>query len=148
MMLPSHAPEVAGASQSGCRRNAAWLSLVLSVTNSATIPENMDVPEHISIPDRAETLQVLRLMGGTAPMLMLAGDTDGYGARWILDGQQVQPAIATYLMKAGFLIDSGATEMGARKLALTDSGTRFRKEGLLWWSSLGFLEKLKIRFLG
>jgi hypothetical protein len=108
----------------------------------------MDTPGNIAIPDRAETLQVLRLMGNTAPMLMLAGDADGYGARWIMDGQQVQPAIATYLMNAGFIVDSGATEMGARKLALTESGTQFRKDGLLWWSSLGFFERLKIRFLG
>ena len=108
----------------------------------------MDAPWNIAIPDRAETLQVLRLMGHAAPMLMLAGDADGYGARWILDGQQVQPAIATYLMNAGFISESGATEMGARKLSLTESGTQFRKDGLLWWSRLGFFEKLQIRFLG
>lgn len=108
----------------------------------------MDAPENALIPNRAETLKVLRLMGDYQPILMLRGDTDGYGARWIIDGQQIQPAIATYLMKSSFIADSGATEMGARKLALTESGARFRSEGLAWWASLGLLEKLKILILG
>jgi len=108
----------------------------------------MDAPENTAIPNRAETLQVLRLMGDYAPMLMLSGDADGYGARWTIDGQQVQPAIATYLMKSGFIADSGATELGARKLALTESGTQFRKDGLHWWAGLGLLAKLKIVVLG
>jgi hypothetical protein len=101
-----------------------------------------------SIPNRAETLKVLRLMGDYRPMLMLRGDSDGYGARWTIDGQQIQPAIATYLMKSDFIVDSGATEMGARKLTLTDSGTRFRADGLAWWAGLGLLEKLKVVVLG
>jgi len=108
----------------------------------------MDAPENTAIPNRAETLQVLRLMGDYAPMLMLSSDADGYGVRWIIDGQQIQPAIATYLMKSGFIADAGATELGARKLALTESGAQFRKDGLLWWAGLGLLEKLKIVVLG
>lgn len=57
-------------------------------------------------------------------------------------------AIATYLMQSNFIADSGATEMGARKLTLTESGTRFRTDGLEWWASLKLLEKLKIHILG
>jgi hypothetical protein len=108
----------------------------------------VDTPENTAIPSRAETLKVLRMMGDYAPILMLRGDDDGFGARWILDGQQVQPAIATYLVKSGYLADAGATELGARKLVLTESGIQFRADGLLWWKGLGFLEKLKIVFLG
>lgn len=100
------------------------------------------------IPNRAQTLEVLRLMGAYRPILMLPGDDDGYGTRWVLDGQQVQPGIAKYLMKAGFLADTGATEFGARELALTESGKRFRENGVLWWQSLGFLERLTITILG
>jgi hypothetical protein len=81
-------------------------------------------------------------------MLMLRGDTDGYGARWTIDGQEIQPAIATYLMKSSFITDSGATEMGARTLTLTETGTRFRADGLAWWAGLGLLEKLKIMLFG
>jgi len=78
----------------------------------------------------------------------LRGESDGYGARWTIDGQEIQPAIATYLMNSGFIADVGATEMGARKLALTKSGVRFRSEGLEWWAGLGPLEKLKILIFG
>lgn len=108
----------------------------------------MNAPENTLIPSRAETLKVLRLMGDCVPMLMLAGDADGYGARWTIDGQPVQPAIATYLMRSSFVADSGQTELGARKLALTESGSRFRADGIDWWASLGFLEKLKIVVFG
>ncbi len=108
----------------------------------------MDAPGDARIPNRAETLKVLRLMGDYQPMLMLRGDSDGYGARWTIDGQQIQPAIATYLMKSSFIADSGATEMGARKLALTESGTQFRIDGLEWWAGLGLLEKLKVVVFG
>lgn len=108
----------------------------------------MNAPENSLIPGRAETLKVLRLMGDCMPMLMLAGDADGYGARWTIDGQPVQPAIATYLMRSSFVADSGVTELGARKLALTESGVRFRQDGLHWWSSLNFFEKLKIVVFG
>jgi len=108
----------------------------------------MDSSEKAPIPARAETLKVLSLMGDYAPMLMLVGDAEGYGTRWTIDGQQVQPAIATYLMQSGFVADSGATEMGARKLALTESGAQFRKDGLLWWGSLNLLQKLKVMFRG
>ena len=100
------------------------------------------------IPCRAQTLDVLRHMGTYRPMLMLRGSDDGYGTRWLLDGMQVQPGIATYLMNGDFIVDSGATEFGARKLALTDSGTRFRAEGLRWWAGLGRLQKLKIILFG
>lgn len=100
------------------------------------------------MPNRAETLKVLRLMGDYQPILMLRGDTDGYGARWIIDGQQIQPAIAGYLMKSDFIADSGATEMGARKLTLTEAGIRFRTDGLAWWAGLGLFEKLKVVVLG
>jgi hypothetical protein len=108
----------------------------------------VDAPRNASIPNRAETLKVLRLMGDYLPMLMLRGDSDGFGARWTIDGQEIQPAIATYLMKSSFIADSGATEMGARTLTLTESGTRFRTDGLAWWAGLGFLEKLKIVVFG
>ena len=101
-----------------------------------------------SIPDRAQTLKILRLMGNCRPILMLPGDEDGYGTRWLLDGQQVEPAICKYLMHGGFLADTGATEFGARKLVLTDSGIRFRENGLIWWKSLGFLQRLRITILG
>lgn len=104
-------------------------------------------PTHL-IPDRAQTLVVLRLLRQHRPMLMLKGDDDGYGSRWLLDGQQVQPVIAKYLMDAGFIADTGATELGARKLALTESGTRLLENGQLWWESLGLLQRLKIMILG
>lgn len=100
------------------------------------------------IPMRAETLQVLRLMGCHDPILMLNGADDGYGTRWTLGGQQVQPAIARYLMEQGFIIDSGATEFGARKLALSDAGIRFRDNGVRWWSGLNLFQKLKVMLLG
>ncbi|MBK9019995.1 MAG: hypothetical protein IPL72_08340 [Sulfuritalea sp.] len=100
------------------------------------------------IPSRYETLEVMRLMGRYVPILMLGGDADGYGARWTLHGTQVQPGIAGYLMEKGYLVDSGPTEMGARKLILTEEGIRFREEGVAWWNSLGILERLKIRILG
>ncbi|TRZ56452.1 MAG: hypothetical protein D4S02_15580 [Rhodocyclaceae bacterium] len=87
-------------------------------------------------------------MGNHEPMLMLVGDADGYGTRWTLDGQQVEPAIASYLMKEGFIAEKGSTELGARKLGLTASGTQFCHEGIAWWSSLGILRKLKIVLLG
>lgn len=101
-----------------------------------------------TIPQRAETLQVLRLMGPFEPMLMLSGDDEGYGSRWTLSGQQVQPAIARFLMDSGFIADSGKTEFGAIKLALTEKGCEFREKGLAWWGELNFLEKLKITLLG
>ena len=101
-----------------------------------------------AIPNRAYTLKVLRFMGAHEPILMLTGSDDGFGTRWTLHGQQVQPAIAQYLMGAGFVAESGRTEFGARKLALTDAGTRFRDEGLRWWAGLGLLQKLKITIFG
>ncbi len=101
-----------------------------------------------TIPQRAETLQVLRLMGPFEPILMLTGDDDGYGARWTLSGQQVQPAIAQFLMESGFIADNGKTEFGAIKLILTEKGREFRERGLAWWAELNFLEKLKITVFG
>jgi hypothetical protein len=90
----------------------------------------------------------MQLMGRYAPVIMLGGDADGYGARWTLHGNQVQPGIAGYLMAHGYLADSGPTEMGARKLILTVEGIGFRDDGIAWWNSLGILEKLKIRVFG
>lgn len=100
------------------------------------------------IPNRAETLKVLRLMGDYAPMLMLGADVDGYGVRWTIDGQPIQPAIARYLMESAYVADAGKTELGARKLALTESGTRFRNDGLIWWTGLSLVQKLKILVFG
>lgn len=101
-----------------------------------------------SIPLRAETLQVLRLMGDFEPILMLTGDDEGYGSRWTLSGQQIQPAIARYLMEAGFIADTGKTEFGAKTLTLTEAGSQFRERGLNWWAELSFLQKLKVMLLG
>ncbi|MBL8489035.1 MAG: hypothetical protein JNK22_18370 [Rhodocyclaceae bacterium] len=100
------------------------------------------------VPRRAETLEVLRLMGEHEPILMLPGDEDGYGTRWTIHGMQVQPGIARYLMDAGYLAESGRTQLGARRLMLTESGRRFRAEGAAWWAGLGFVEKLRIRLFG
>ncbi|MCK9380452.1 MAG: hypothetical protein M0P95_05220 [Sulfuritalea sp.] len=108
----------------------------------------MDSRGKTPIPIRAETLKVLRLMGNYAPILMLGDDAEGYGTRWTIDGQPVQPAIATYLMQSGYIADSGTTELGARKLALTESGAEFRKAGLLWWNGLSLLQKLNILIRG
>jgi len=101
-----------------------------------------------AIPQRAETLQVLRLISDYEPMLMLSGDEEGYGSRWTLSGQQVQPAIARYLMESGFITDIGKTEYGATKLALTATGSELREKGLHWWGGLNFLQKLKITLFG
>ena len=100
------------------------------------------------IPSRAETIKVLRLMGDYAPILMLAGDKDGYGARWTIDGHPVEPAIARYLMESDLVVDSGATELGVRKLVLTAAGVEFRKNGLRWWDSLNLFQKLGIMIRG
>ena len=108
----------------------------------------MDSSGKAPIPGRAETLKVLALMGDYLPILMLVGDADGFGARWTIDGQPVQPAIATYLMQSGFIADSGVTELGARKLALTESGAQFCRDGQLWWASLSLWQQLKILIFG
>ncbi|UCV03827.1 hypothetical protein [Dechloromonas denitrificans] len=100
------------------------------------------------IPNRAETLKVLQLMGAHQPILMLHGADDGFGTRWIIDGQQVQPVIARYLMDEGFIAEAGLTELGARTLALTPSGAKFRENGFVWWASLDFFERLKIIIFG
>ncbi len=101
-----------------------------------------------AIPHRAETLEILRLMGEHAPMLWLRGDDDGCGERWTLHGQQVQPAIAAWLMHLGYLADAGATEMGARRLILTPAGVEFRRQGQAWWKGLGVVGRLKAKVLG
>lgn len=100
-----------------------------------------------AIPNRAETLQVLRLIIHE-PILMLSGDDEGYGSRWTISGQQVQPAIARYLMESGFVAEVGRTEFGARQLALTPSGTQFRNKGLDWWATLSLLDKIRVTLLG
>ena len=100
------------------------------------------------IPHRLDTLRVLRLMGDYEPILMLTGDADGYGTRWTLCGQQVEPAIARYLMNEGFIAETGTTEFAARILTLTDSGTQFRAEGARWWASLNLLQRLRALITG
>jgi hypothetical protein len=100
------------------------------------------------IPGRAEMIKVLRLMGDYDQILMLTGSEDGYGTRWTLGGQQVQPGIARYLMETGFIADAGKTQFGAIKLALTADGRRFRENGVRWWDSLSFVEKLKVTIFG
>ena len=35
-----------------------------------------------------------------------------------------------------------------RKLTVTESGIRFRENGVLWWKSLGLLQRLKVTILG
>lgn len=100
------------------------------------------------IPSRAQTLEILRLIGNYRPLLMLPGDDDGYGTRWVLDGQQVEPGIAKYLIDGGFVAQTGATGFGARELTLTESGQRLRDSGLRWWASLSILQRLKITILG
>lgn len=112
------------------------------------IKSTMHPPSTSLIPSRAETLKVLRLMGTHQPILMLSGADVGYGTRWILDGQQVQPAIARYLMREGFIAEVGETEFGAIVLALTAAGRRFRENGFRWWASLDFFQRLKIIVLG
>jgi hypothetical protein len=87
-------------------------------------------------------------MGGRAPMLMLAGDSDGYGARWMIDGYPVEPAIARWLMESGYIASSGTTELGVGTLALTESGVEFLKAGALWWNDLSVLQKLKVIIFG
>jgi hypothetical protein len=100
-----------------------------------------------AIPNRAQTLKLLRLMGDHAPILHLRGESDGYGERWTLHGAEVPPAIAGWLMRSGYLADRGATEMGARQLLLTPPASNFgamvstggrslaRWPGCAWWSS-------------
>ncbi len=100
-----------------------------------------------AIPDRFEVLELMRLMGRYAPVLMLGND-DGYGTRWTIHGQEIPPGIARYLMEQGYLADSGSTELGARKLALTAAGIRFRDDGIVWWNSLGVFARLKVRICG
>jgi hypothetical protein len=108
----------------------------------------MDIPATHRIPNRFDTLTLLRRLGSPPPLLMLPCAADGYGARWLLDGQQVSPAIAKYLMHEGLLGDVGATELGARKLVLTTAGVQFRERGMRWWSALGPLQKLGVMIRG
>ncbi len=101
-----------------------------------------------NIPSRAETLQILCLINAGEPLLMLSGAEDGYGSRWTLSGEQVQPAIARYLMEAELVTEIGQTEFGARQLVLSATGCELRERGIRWWASLGWLEKLRIKLLG
>jgi hypothetical protein len=109
---------------------------------------SMDSSEETPIPNRAETLKVLGLMGKYAPILMLGNDPEGYGTRWTIDGHPIQPPIARYLIESGFVEDSGKTEMGARRLALTQSGAEFRDAGVLWWKGLSLFQKLQVMIRG
>lgn len=108
----------------------------------------MRTPPRQLIPFRAQTLDVLRLMGTSLPILMLPGDDDGFGTRWLLDGQEVEPGIARYLMDEGFIAENGVTEFGARCLTLTEAGQKFRTSGMRWWQGIGFLERIGVRFFG
>lgn len=108
----------------------------------------MDTTAPPLIPCRAQTLEVLRLMSDREPILMLTGDDDGFGTRWTCRGQQVQPVIAGFLMGAGYIADVGRTEFGARRLALTAEGHRFRQNGIQWWASLNLLQRLKVMVFG
>lgn len=108
----------------------------------------MNTTATTEIPHRPETLQVLRLMGNFQPIFMLGAAADDIGTRWLVHGQQVQPSIASYLMRAGFVSECGTTELGARKLALTNAGARFRECGERWWSSLSLAERLLARVFG
>lgn len=108
----------------------------------------MNRERNAGIPARAETLGILRFMGRGEPMLMLEGDEDGYGTRWTLGGQQVQPAIARYLMEEGYIVDTGRSELGVRRLTLSPAGQELRENGLRWWDSLSMLEKLQVIVLG
>jgi hypothetical protein len=100
------------------------------------------------IPARYETLMVLHHLGRGEPFMMLPGDGDGYGTRWTLGGQQVQPAIAQFLMRHAFVRDAGLTELGAHQLRLTPAGRSFHDKGRQWWDGLGFYDKLKVIILG
>jgi hypothetical protein len=106
------------------------------------------LPETADIPARYETLMVLRCMHQREPMLMLPGAEDGYGTRWTLGGQQVQPGIAQYLMRGNFIVKTGRTEFGAHTLNLTPAGHRLRDNGIRWWSGLNPYEKLKVILFG
>ncbi len=101
-----------------------------------------------AIPNRAQTLKLLRLMGEHAPILYLRGEDDGFGDRWTLHGGEVPPAIAGWLMQSGYVADIGATEMGARRLLLTPAGVEFRADGLRWWAQLGRLARLRVIVFG
>ena len=103
---------------------------------------------HHSIPSRAETLEILRMMGDFEPILMLASDGEGYGTRWTLHGQELPSPIVRYLLEEGCLAPDGITEMGARKLVLTAEGATFRDDGNQWWSELSVFQRIKIRLLG
>lgn len=94
------------------------------------------------IPNRPAVLNVLRRMD-RQPILMLGSDEHDYGARWTLDGQEIEPAIARYLMEEGYVAAMGVTDMGARIFGLTPSGRAFRQDGIVWWSGLRLLQKLK-----
>ena len=100
------------------------------------------------IPYRADTLRVIRLMGSHVPIMMLPGDDDGYGTRWTLGGQEVEPAIARYLMTEGFIAETGVTELGVKIMSLTPTGLQFRDEGVQWWSQLNFLQRMSARLFG
>ena len=104
--------------------------------------------ETADIPARYETLTVLRYMSPSEPMLMLPGEEDGYGTRWTLGGQQVQPAIAQYLMRGDFIVNTGRTEFGAHILTLTPAGHQLRDNGIRWWSGLSPYAKLKVILFG
>lgn len=100
------------------------------------------------IPCRAQTLEVMQFMGRCRPLLMLPGDQDGFGTRWMIDGQQVPPVIAEFLLKTGAIAESGVTEFGTHMLRLTEMGLRVLENGVRWWNSLDFVQRLIVRIRG
>ena len=102
------------------------------------------------IPNRSQTLSVLRLMNDRVPLLLLrnADEDDGYGGRWLIDGHPVHPAIARYLLDQGCIAETGKTEVGARILRLTEKGCRVREDGQAWWDSLSWWQRLQVVVFG
>ena len=107
----------------------------------------MDAPS-AAIPHRAQTLAVLRLMGDREPILMLGEAADICGTRWMLDGVEVPPAIAKYLLREGYIAKAAVTELGAQCLMITAAGKAFRAAGLRWWRRIGWLGRLRVWICG
>lgn len=102
----------------------------------------------MDIPQRADTLRIMQLISPAEPILMLKGGSDDYGTRWTLSGQQIEPSIVRFLQDHAYLMESGKTEFGALRLCLSPAGVRFRDEGIVWWQSLGWWQRLKVVLLG
>ena len=74
----------------------------------------------------------MRRMAGRAVNIIEHGPLsyDPSSRETLLDGQPVLPGIAKYLMNWGFVADEGATDLGARRLRLTEAGRRLRDTGI------------------